>query len=207
MIVIGSQGIGKSTLAATCDGYIDLESGNFWIDGKRADDWYKPYCKIAESLSEQGYNVFVSSHEVVRKQLENSEEPVVLVYPSVELKDQWIDRLEKRYKFSGLEKDYKALMNAKDRYVENIRELESSPIEGKLCLTSMDYRLREELIAWCDLFYGAYSWEDDYDYDHCYECTGYGDDYYTDENGELVSACTTCTYNSANRDLDDDWDD
>lgn len=31
----------------------------------------------------------------------------------------------------------------------------------------------------------------DYD-DICYECTGYGDDYYTDENGDLVSACSTC---------------
>lgn len=32
-----------------------------------------------------------------------------------------------------------------------------------------------------------------YDYDDvCYECTGYGDDYYVDENGELVCACDTC---------------
>ena len=26
----------------------------------------------------------------------------------------------------------------------------------------------------------------------CYECKGYGDDYYFDEDGELVSACETC---------------
>lgn len=30
------------------------------------------------------------------------------------------------------------------------------------------------------------------DYDVCYECTGYGDDYYIDDNGELVSACEEC---------------
>ena len=29
----------------------------------------------------------------------------------------------------------------------------------------------------------------------CYECTGYGDDYYTDENGELISACADCWVN------------
>lgn len=29
-------------------------------------------------------------------------------------------------------------------------------------------------------------------YDVCYECTGYGDDYYIDDNGELVSACEEC---------------
>ena len=29
----------------------------------------------------------------------------------------------------------------------------------------------------------------------CYECTGYGDDYYLDDNGELVSACDDCPFN------------
>lgn len=35
--------------------------------------------------------------------------------------------------------------------------------------------------------------EDDFDW--CYECTGYGDDYYQDENGDLVSSCPTCPHN------------
>ena len=30
--------------------------------------------------------------------------------------------------------------------------------------------------------------------DRCYECSGYGDDYYTDENGDLVSACYGCPF-------------
>lgn len=30
----------------------------------------------------------------------------------------------------------------------------------------------------------------------CYECTGYGDDYYLDEDGELVSACDDCPNNT-----------
>lgn len=54
--------------------------------------------------------------------------------------------------------------------------------------------------------------EDEYDiwddYDWCYECTGYGDDYYIDEHGELVSNCDNCMHNLINRDDDDDddWD-
>ena len=44
----------------------------------------------------------------------------------------------------------------------------------------------------------------DYD-DYCYECTGYGDDYYTDpETGEMVSACLECPYATWNRDDEDD---
>ena len=32
--------------------------------------------------------------------------------------------------------------------------------------------------------------------DRCYECTGYGDDWYTDpETGEQVRACDECPYN------------
>lgn len=30
--------------------------------------------------------------------------------------------------------------------------------------------------------------------DRCYECTGYGDDYFVNEEGELECACPTCPY-------------
>jgi heat shock protein HspQ len=146
MIVIGYQGIGKSSLAGRDRKFIDLESSNFWVDGKRAEDWYKPYCQIAEHLSQQGYIVFTSSHEVVRKQLAGSREVVVVVYPSLNLKDMWLDKLENRYRETGLEKDYKALMNAKDRYEENIQELANSNIPYKLMLTNPDYDLEASLI-------------------------------------------------------------
>ena len=29
-------------------------------------------------------------------------------------------------------------------------------------------------------------------YDYCYECTGYGDDYRIDDDGELVCNCPDC---------------
>ncbi|MCR5402452.1 MAG: hypothetical protein K6E91_01355 [Butyrivibrio sp.] len=41
------------------------------------------------------------------------------------------------------------------------------------------------------------------DYDHCYECTGYGDDYYTNEEGELVSACPECPFNEAEEQMEE----
>ena len=40
--------------------------------------------------------------------------------------------------------------------------------------------------------------------DICYECEGYGDDYYFDENGELVCACDDCW---VNRMASDEYDD
>lgn len=46
MIIIGYPGIGKSTLGGQND-VIDLDSSNFWNNGKRPDDWYVYYCKVA----------------------------------------------------------------------------------------------------------------------------------------------------------------
>ena len=127
MIIIGYQGIGKSTLSKADTRCIDLESGNFWVDGKRADDWYKPYCQIANHLSEQGYTVFVSSHEVVKKELEKSKELVCIIHPSIKLENVWVYKLAKRYAMTKLDKDRKAYLNAKDRYKDNITELMNSP--------------------------------------------------------------------------------
>lgn len=139
MIIIGYQGIGKSTMAGK-NNCIDLESGNFWVNGKRADDWYIPYCQIANHLSEQGYTVFVSSHEVVRNELKKSDQNVMVIHPSLTLKDEWVDKLFMRYMDTNLEKDYKAYMNAKDRYNENIEELMYSGFPA-YAIKGMDYEL------------------------------------------------------------------
>lgn len=37
-----------------------------------------------------------------------------------------------------------------------------------------------------------------YDHDYCYECSGYGDDYYVDDDGELQCRCETCPFNNWN---------
>lgn len=49
-------------------------------------------------------------------------------------------------------------------------------------------------------------WYDDDDFDWCYECGGYGDDYFVNDEGELECACPTC-WRNPNRYDDDDWDD
>lgn len=142
MIVIGYQGIGKSTLAKNSYKYIDLESSNFLIDGKRHDDWYKAYCKIAVHLSAQGHNVLLSSHYVVREELKKYSEEVKCCFPSVDLRKEWIKKLEDRYNESKLEKDFKAWQNACDSYFENIYDLMESGFDNVI-IESMDYDLRD----------------------------------------------------------------
>lgn len=144
MIIIGYQGIGKSTLAKDSWKYIDLESGNFWINGERDEQWYKPYCNIANHLSAQGYTVFTSSHKEVREELKNSSEVVKIAFPALELKTDWLIRLTNRYNESMLEKDYKALINASLYYEDNIEDLMNEPFD-KIIINNIDYNL-EELI-------------------------------------------------------------
>ena len=64
------------------------------------------------------------------------------MFPSIKLKDKWIEKLEDRYNQTGLDKDYKALMNAKDRYEENISELRKCGL-SVFEILDMDYSLDE----------------------------------------------------------------
>lgn len=144
MIIVGYQGIGKSTLAGKL-GFIDLESGNFWVDGVRPDNWYKIYANIAMHLSDQGYRVFTSSHKVLRDELKRYTGNVIVCYPSLELKDEWIEKLKRRYDHTKLEKDFKAWKNAEQMYEENIKDLMSENKFIHCVIPSMTYNLNHEL--------------------------------------------------------------
>ena len=120
LIIIGYQGIGKSS----CGGWndcIDLESSCFRVGEKRADNWYLPYYHTAMHLANQGYTVFTSSHKDVRETLKTiplmeNVGKVVVFCPTLNMRDEWIQRLEKRYNHTLLDKDYRALMRARDCY-------------------------------------------------------------------------------------------
>lgn len=125
-IVIGYQGVGKSTMCAKYNDCIDLESSSFWFkddngNPKRWDNWAEIYGNIAEHLSRQGNIVCTASHYAVRERLKNTAENVAIVVPALELKDKWVKRLYYRYLESATEKDYKAWMNAGDRYEQDIQ--------------------------------------------------------------------------------------
>jgi len=156
MIIIGYQGIGKTTTSIVNNRYIDLESSNFIYDHGdglpfRDPFWYKVYANIAIDLSSQGYDVFVSSHESVRKELIGRTSDICAIVPDTSLKDSWIAKLQDRYKQTQSQKDYKAWQNAEERFEENIREI-IADVPNTIKLTSMDYDLLFAVIqARCNL--------------------------------------------------------
>lgn len=142
MIICGYQGIGKSSIAGK-NNIIDLESGNFWHKNNRPSKWYIYYCNIAEHLSQQGYIVLLSSHKEVMDRLKkHCKEPVYLIYPSLNLYEEWEKKLYERYYHTQLSKDYKAWINAKDMYYANISDLEMCGIPHYE-IESMDYKLSD----------------------------------------------------------------
>lgn len=147
-IFIGYQGVGKSTVANRNVEYIDLESGNFWVNGKRGDNWHEIYCNIAEHLCQQGKNVFVSSHAVVRERLRESGCDVCVIYPAPHMRAEWIRRLKDRYAETSTEKDYKAWKNAEEKYDENIADLMNESSFGHIVIESTPYNLLAMLEAY-----------------------------------------------------------
>lgn len=159
VIYICYQGVGKSSTVNECDFFIDLESSNFKDEnGYRTDDWYVYYVNVAFDLASQGYSVFISSHDVVRKRVSYMKDEyypnidIYVVYPSVELKYEWIERLENRYNENPTKKNKVAYLNAKDRFFENIVEMEKDADDfgfDKVEIDTCKYKLID-ILPWKD---------------------------------------------------------
>ena len=133
MIYIGYQGIGKSTICKKIDKCIDLESSNFRVDGKRSNDWYKVYGNIAKHLSDQGKIVFTSAHIDLRNYFNEQGIEYTVIYPSENLKEEWIKKLEERYELEPTQKNMNALLRARTHYCSDILDFmeEKNGIEIK----------------------------------------------------------------------------
>lgn len=144
MIIIGYQGIGKSTCCSERTEFIDLESSSFWVDGKRDPNWHIVYAQIAEHLSKQGYVVFTSSHQALRDYLRNSIEQVVEIYPSLELKEKWLRRLKYRLITNPSEKNKRAFEGAVNYYNDNIKSFMTDRDHSMyLELRTVNYKLED----------------------------------------------------------------
>lgn len=149
MIIIGYPGIGKTSLAAKNFEVIDLESSHFHgaFDSRRdrpTDGWWKPYVKVALDLHLQGYTVCVSSHEDVMHELSKlKEKDIVICYPSLELKTEWIEKLHKRYIDSFEDEDSKyfaAYFRARSYYEQDIDRMKNAGFR-RIEIQDMEYDL------------------------------------------------------------------
>ena len=88
MIICGFPGVGKSTMARTSR-WIDLESTPFQKD-------FETYARVAKHMSDNGYNVMVSTHTELLDQFEKIGVPYTVVVPSLEEKIEYRKRYDAR---------------------------------------------------------------------------------------------------------------
>ena len=89
MIICGFRGIGKSSIARTLPGIVDLESTPF------NKNW-KIYADVIEHMDKNGYTVLVSSHRELREELLNRNINYFYVKPEKNLKEEYLERYKKR---------------------------------------------------------------------------------------------------------------
>ena len=127
MIIVGYPGIGKTSLANWHNDYLDVDSSRLIFDGVRPNNWAFCYVKMAEDLSKQYYKVFVSSHKEVRDNLKDIRDDIIVVCPSLDLKEEWIEKLKDRWIEDPSHKNFKAWKRADDRYDKDITDLMNEP--------------------------------------------------------------------------------
>lgn len=140
MIILGFPAIGKSSYQkdqARCTTWegprcIDLESSNFIKD----QHWAESYARVASDLSRQGYDVFCSTHKLLRDTLlkmkaDGKIDKLFIVYPSLEVYDSWCTRCKNRWYTTKLEKDSRSFARVENFFQADVMEIEEEIKNGK----------------------------------------------------------------------------
>lgn len=149
LIVIGYQGIGKTSISGVENGVIDLESSSFkHPDGTRVHNWFQQYCKIAVNLASQGFIVCTSSHKCVcdefEKLIDEDKYDIIVVCPTIDMKEVWLARLAKRLGNDPTEKNWIAYKNAEQNYESSIKDLDRIFFTN-IYISNVDYNLKNIL--------------------------------------------------------------
>lgn len=99
-VISGFPGIGKSVLTKNGKDLrvLDSDSSSFsWIEeGVRNPDFPNNYMKHIKDNIGKANCILVSSHDIVREALKENNIEYTLVYPAVELKDEYLERYKNR---------------------------------------------------------------------------------------------------------------
>lgn len=141
-IVLGYPGVGKTTIAQRHEDCIDLESSDFNL--LDSDENVDRYWKTARRLENQGYIVFVSTHESVqrraKKALDVGLDTVKVVYPDMNLRKHWISKVRFRKEVQPSTSNISAWKHLNLHYLTDIRGLMCRfPKDVTICISNTDY--------------------------------------------------------------------
>lgn len=129
MIIAGYPGVGKTTFCIKNHARtIDLESSLFpRLSFINDFAWADVYAKVANELSRDGRIVFVSTHGYFLKRMhevaKSLNQKIFVVIPDPSIKNEWLKRLEDRVERTGLNKDSRAFIRARNHFDEDINDI------------------------------------------------------------------------------------
>lgn len=146
-VISAFPGIGKTTLVQTNKNYIDLESSDYkWVDIDKTlsieerkgtaktinPDFPENYIQKIIELTDMGFNALISSHEEVREALQAQGIEYTIVLPSLDMKEEMINR----YLSRGNQESFVNLLKA--NYEKFIEDLSMDP-NDKIVLKHGEY--------------------------------------------------------------------
>lgn len=135
MVICGYQGIGKTTLSKKVCNVVDLDSSLF-VD-------MTTYYEVIKYLDSLGKIVLTSTHSMLRDALRANGIDYYVVCPKLELREQWIGKLTKRYQEDDSDKNFRSWTQAILHYDSHIKELMEKEKERCLLIEEMDYFLED----------------------------------------------------------------
>ncbi len=155
LIIMGYQGIGKSTLARKYIDVIDFESSLLKINNNRFDNWEQVYCNMAIDLASQGNIVLTSSHKNVREEFAkyvSSKIHIISICPSINLKNSWINTLLTRYNQNKSDKNLAAYKNAVNNFDNSVTDISKDFNFSNIIIDDLDYDLFTIIKGLCNIY-------------------------------------------------------
>ena len=126
MIVCVYPGVYYKSYCANHEGYIYLDIHDFRDENREPKDWAMQYCIVAKHLSDQGYIVFISHIEIIRDTLNELGIDAILIYPSPDIKDKWIEMMRQRLSAKALDFEDKEDLDYVEAHFDKIDSLRYS---------------------------------------------------------------------------------
>lgn len=143
MIIFGYPGIGKTTFCEKYPFCIDLESSKY----PNKDEYVE---EILE-LHRKRQIVFASTHaEVIDKVTARVKykEEILILFPHLDLKKYWIQKLRRRYEGDDSLKNLRALLRAEDYFDKDVRHLWYDCKGIKRPIATMNYHLENIILCY-----------------------------------------------------------
>ena len=124
-----------------CKRYKKFINFNSFIDDDNKNSYVEQFCNDLIKLKEQGYIIFTTTDIRVRSCLENNNVQYYCIFPSINLKKEWFNKLKHIFFENTSMYNYKAVEQMIENFEDDIFSLNQET--NKIELTSIDFDLIE----------------------------------------------------------------